>query len=238
MLIAAAVCPNPPVLIPELASGLAHDLDGLRDACETAVDRLFEAEPEVLVIVGGADGDGLAMRYQPTGSFRAYGVDLPVDLGTEDPGTAQPLPLSLLVAGWLLRDRPLRPTRIAYANGPDASAEFCVKWGRALADDHARMAMLVMGDGSARRSVQAPGHFDERAAGYDAAVAAALASADHAALAAIDATASAELMAAGRTSWQVLAGAAEASGGRFSSGLLYDEAPYGVGYFVASWLRD
>jgi hypothetical protein len=48
------------------------------------------------------------------------------------------------------------------------------------------------------------------------------------------------LGASGRACWQVLAGAATgaaASGdGKGLAGrLLYDEAPYGVGYLVASW---
>jgi aromatic ring-opening dioxygenase LigB subunit len=95
------------------------------------------------------------------------------------------------------------------------------------------VALLVMGDGSACRTVKAPGYLDERAEAYDAAVAAALGGADTAALAALDAELSAALKASGRAPWQVLAGAAE--GADVGGELLYDEAPYGVGYFVAAW---
>lgn len=90
-----------------------------------------------------------------------------------------------------------------------------------------------MGDGSACRTVKAPGYLDERAEPFDAEAARALGAADTAALAALDPGLARELQAAGRAPWQVLAGAAEGAG--LSGALLYDEAPYGVGYLVAAW---
>jgi hypothetical protein len=95
------------------------------------------------------------------------------------------------------------------------------------------VALLVMGDASACRSLKAPGYLDERAAGFDAEVARALAAADVAALEALDPALARELMASGRAPWQVLAGAAEDAG--LSGALLYEDAPYGVGYLVAAW---
>jgi hypothetical protein len=92
-----------------------------------------------------------------------------------------------------------------------------------------------MGDGSACRGVKAPGYDDPRADGYDAAVARALATADAGALLGLDPVLSDQLRVAGRAPWQVLAGAATATGGRWRGELTYDAAPYGVGYFVASW---
>ncbi|NEE05637.1 hypothetical protein G3M58_04235, partial [Streptomyces sp. SID7499] len=61
----------------------------------------------------------------------------------------------------------------------------------------------------------------------------ALGSADLDALAALDAALARELKAAGRAPWQLLGGAARDAGlvGR----LLYEDAPYGVGYTVAAW---
>ncbi|NUR92722.1 MAG: hypothetical protein HOY71_52355, partial [Nonomuraea sp.] len=41
------------------------------------------------------------------------------------------------------------------------------------------------------------------------------------------------LWVGGRPALQVLAGAA--GEGRYTGGLLFDEAPYGVGYFVGVW---
>ena len=45
-----------------------------------------------------------------------------------------------------------------------------------------------------------------------------------------------ELHVAGLPAWRVLADAAAASGVEYDADLLYDQAPYGVGYFVATWL--
>jgi hypothetical protein len=35
-LVAAAVLPHPPVIVPEIAAGAAHELDDLRLACDEA----------------------------------------------------------------------------------------------------------------------------------------------------------------------------------------------------------
>ena len=95
------------------------------------------------------------------------------------------------------------------------------------------MGLLAMGDGSACRTLKAPGYLDPRAEPFDRAVTKALADADTEALLALDPALAAELMVAGRAPWQVLAGAA---GGRYRGEVLYDEAPYGVQYAVATWL--
>jgi aromatic ring-opening dioxygenase LigB subunit len=115
----------------------------------------------------------------------------------------------------------------------DAPVGACVALGGDLARRGRRVAMLAMGDGSARRSTKAPGYLDPRAQRYDADVAASLASADAGGLARLDPALSAELMAAGRAAWQVLAGAA--GGGQFRGQLRRLAAPYGVAYLVASW---
>jgi aromatic ring-opening dioxygenase LigB subunit len=96
-----------------------------------------------------------------------------------------------------------------------------------------RVALLVMGDGSACRTVKAPGYLDDRAEAFDAAAAHALGTADPGALIALDALLAYELKAAGRAPWQVLAGAGEGAGLRGQ--LLYEDATYGVGYLVATW---
>jgi hypothetical protein len=113
----------------------------------------------------------------------------------------------------------------------DLSPALAAALGETLARDD--VALLVMGDGSARRSPAAPGYFDERAEPYDAHVARALRDADPEALLAIDPAADDALLVAGRAAWQVLAGAAR--GRTFTGDLRYDAAPYGVGYFVAVW---
>jgi hypothetical protein len=91
-----------------------------------------------------------------------------------------------------------------------------------------------MGDGSACRTLKAPGYLDERAAPYDAEVGAALGAADAHALLRLDPDLSRELLVAGRAPWQVLAGAA---GDRpvATVGLSHFAAPYGVGSHVVTW---
>jgi hypothetical protein len=227
MLIAAAVVPHPPVLVPEVAQGFSPDLDALRAACTTAVSRLYAAGADELLIVGAGPLDSLQISSQ--GSFHAYGLDLAVE-GHWDPLTQDAVPMTLpfLIAAWLLRDRPTVPVRRPVMVGEQGGAPSV---GAA-----SRQAMLVLGDGSASRTPQAPGHFDERAEAYDAAVAQALATADVKALADLDPELSRRLHVAGLPAWQVLAAAAAASGAEYDAELLYDGAPYGVGYFVATWL--
>nr|WP_238345003.1 hypothetical protein [Actinopolymorpha cephalotaxi] len=101
-----------------------------------------------------------------------------------------------------------------------------------------RVGLLVMGDGSARRDQHAPGAADPRAPKLDALVATSLGTGDLDGLRGLRPDLARELLVAGRAAWQVLAGAADAAvtaGRRLEPRLLADEAPCGVGYFVAYW---
>ncbi|MCX2971369.1 hypothetical protein WDH52_12160 [Streptomyces sp. TRM70308] len=234
MLAAAAACPCPPLLVPEVARGAAHEMDGARAACAEALDVLAAARPDRLVVVGPADPAARgAFPPGSSGSLHGFGVDLAVTLG-RGPGAERALPASLAVAAWLLEwagwdAAPVHGLGVAETLAP----ERCATTGRELAPDGERVAVLAMGDGSACRTLKAPGYFDERAAAFDAEAARALGTADTAALAALDAELGYELQSSGRASWQVLAGAAGKT--RLTGKLLYDSAPYGVGYLVASW---
>ncbi|MFE0177442.1 class III extradiol dioxygenase subunit B-like domain-containing protein [Streptomyces sp. NPDC059002] len=246
MLVAAAVCPCPPLLVPEVAAGAAPELDAARAACTDAIGVLAAARPDRLVVIGPAEQAGRGPHVQGArGSFRGFGVDLDVRLGTADPadeatdgaadaGAERELPPSLAVAGWLLgrtgwSTAPLEGLGV----GEPLAAERCIQVGGDIAARADRVALLVMGDASACRTLKAPGYLDERAAGFDAEVGRALAAADVAALKALDTELAYELKAAGRAPWQVLAGAADGAG--LSGELLYEDAPYGVGYVVAAW---
>lgn len=234
MLVAAAVCPAPPLLVPEVAAGAAAELGDARTACSDALAVLAASRPDLLVVVGPADRDHRGPYPQGArGTFRGFGVEAGVQLGTGDEGPRL-LPPSLAVGAWLLAHARWGAAPVeGLGVGEPLDTADCLEAGRALAARDARVALLVMGDGSACRTLKAPGYLDERAAAFDAAAARALGAADTAALAALDAGLAAELQAAGRAPWQVLAGAAEGAG--LDGRLLYEDAPYGVGYFVAAW---
>ncbi|MGW4423972.1 hypothetical protein [Streptosporangium sp. NPDC004631] len=220
MLVAAAVCPHPPLLIPELAGAAAPELDGLRAACAAAVRALGEGGPDAIVVVGGADRAG-TYGADAAGSLAPWGVD--VRIGDGDPV----LPLSLSVGRRLLEWEGLTASGF-HAVPFDAPAERCAALGVRLAGAAERVALLVMADGSACLTEKSPGYLDPRAAPYNAAIVGALARAE---VPDLDPRVAAELWVAGRAALQVLAGA----GGALSGEVLYDAAPYGVGYFVARW---
>ncbi|WP_427919596.1 class III extradiol dioxygenase subunit B-like domain-containing protein [Streptomyces sp. cg40] len=236
MLVAAAVCPCPPLLVPDVAAGAASEMDAARAACTDALGVLAAARPDRLVVVGPAEQSGRGPHPEGTrGSFRGFGVDLDVRLGRDGAAVSERvLPPSLAVAAWLLErtgwsDAPIEGLGV----GEPLAAERCIEVGRDIVAQAERVALLVMGDASACRTLKAPGYLDERAAPFDAEVARALGAADVPALKALDAELAYELKASGRAPWQVLAGAAE--GADLGGALLYEDAPYGVGYVVAAW---
>jgi hypothetical protein len=212
VLLAASVCPHPPLLVPEVAAGAAAELDDLRNAARAAVAALA---PHDVVVVGAAPE---TRPYDGVPDLAAY-------LG-RTPAT-DALPLALAVGRWLAPHA--RCHGIAAGATP---AEAAALGARLAADD---VALLVMGDGSARRDPKAPGYVDPRAEPYDAAVARALRDGDAAALLALDPADDDALLVAGRAAWQVLAGAA--GDGAWTGDVTYDAAPYGVGYLVATWTR-
>lgn len=249
-LVAAAVCPHPPLLVAQVGAG---EPVAARQPALAAVHRLRAANPDLVLVVGD-DPAALATGsrfYGPdaVGDFRGFGVDLRVPLGPPPPGEsatgarpradagAPPLPLSLSVGAWLLAETGWRVARQGLGVSPKVAAAAAAELGAGLAGDAGqRVALLVMGDGSARRTVKAPGALDERAEPYDQIVERALATVDVEALLGLDVGLAADLLVAGRAAWQVLAGAVRAVGAAgWTAEPLYAEAPYGVGYFVSVW---
>lgn len=228
MLTVAAVCPHPPVLFPEVAQGAATELASLRAACDRAVAVLGRSGADRLYVVGRGPAE---RRHGPEagGDLSAYGVDLRVGPGPAVLDLAATTGRRLAERGGLVPDGYLE---LDPETTPERAAALGVEWAASAE----RVALLVMGDGSARRTESSPGYVDERAIPFDDAVAEALAKADTAALAGLDVDLAGELMAAGRPAWQVLAGAA--GDAPFIGDLLAHEAPYGVGYLVATWTRD
>lgn len=234
-LVAAAVCPHPPLIVPELAGAAAPELDDLRAAADAAVARLLAADPEVILLLGAGTA---TERFGSAdhGSLRPFGLDRQVRLWKVNCAGSDRLPLSLTVGAWLVNRSGTELPRLARAVAAGASPAECAALGAELvAGADERTALLVLGDGSACRGVKAPGYDDPRAPAYDEGVAAALAGADVEALLGLDPVLSAELKAAGRAPWQVLAGAVRAAGGDWRGDVSYHQAPYGVAYFVANW---
>jgi hypothetical protein len=237
MLIAAAVCPHPPLLIPEATGALGAadpELNRLRAACRNAVAALLVGRPDLIVVAGGAERTAEFPPRTP-GRLHDFGIAFTVGADTDD---AESLPLSLTIGKWLLSEHGAPPAAwwgIASAAPP---AE-CLQLGEKLAALAPRVALLAMGDGPARRARAAPHAADPEADRYDDQVAAALAAADPGALAALDPRADRPLEIAGRAAWQVLAGAAgdEQSQHAFDAELRYRGAPFEVSYVVASWRR-
>ncbi len=220
-----ALCPHPPLLLREL-SGRVDAVPALRDACRAAVADLTSGDPAEVVVVGPADrtgriDEGLAIdvrRFGTTGPRMQPGSGLPQALGV----------------GRRLLDEAGRRDDVSFRTVSwDAGADALA----ALADDllaRPDTALLLLGDGSARRGDKAPGFLDERAFAFDDAVAHALATGDPAPLRDLDTGLAAELMVGGRSAFRLLG----LLGDRLpptAAELTHRDDPYGVSYFVARW---
>jgi hypothetical protein len=220
VIVAAALCASPPLLHPAL-TGRAAVLPELRSACAEAVARLLREGPEVIVVVGPAAATGEwdaagrldAAAFAPgaavwgPAAVSGPAVSGPAVSGSVAMGGAGTLPLSLGLGVTLLDQVGYRGVRRLFAVGPDAPTGACAALGAELAVGAGRTALLVMGDGSARRSPKAPGHLDPRAEPFDAGVEQAVRAGRLGALLELDEALARDLMATGRPAWQVLAGA-------------------------------
>jgi len=204
------------MLVPEVARGAAYELNDLRAHCDAVVRRLVaDADDAVTVLAPGAE----RKRYgaDAGGSLRGFGVDL------EAGGPDVVLGSELTIGAWLLDRAGWSGDRVY------ATVHADTRW-------NPNTPVLLLGDGSAKRSESAPGHFDERAAAYDKSIAHALAIGDASALASLDVRLGEQLWAGGVPSLVSLgASLVSAHRGVSNARLRYDEAPYGVGYFVAEW---
>jgi|SRR5215472_8183248 len=226
MIIAAALCPSPPLLMPGL-TGAACVLPELRLACEQAVAELVAADPDVVAVVGPGEQ---SMIWDA-----AARLDVPAfapGIGVAALAQVSGLPVSLGIGGWLLDQAGHAGELMLQSVASHESAERCARLGADLATAADRTGLLVLADGSACRSPKAPGYFDERSAGFDAEVERAVRTGDLGALLAIDAELASDLMATGRPAWQVLAGAL--TGERLATEIRYCDDPFGVAYLVAS----
>lgn len=225
VILAAAVCPHPPLLFREL--GGTHDaVPALREACRATV-RAAVAGADRVVLLGGAE------------VTRAWDPALPPPVhrygGPRRPAGAV-LPLSLGVGRRLLDEvgwtGAVEPVSVAW----DATSGDAEALARDLGGRSDRLAVVALGDGSACRAPTAPGLLDERAFGFDDAIADALARGDAPALLGLDPRLAQELRVLGRAVFSVLGALALARDPRDVAGeLRYRDDPFGVSYFVAHW---
>ncbi|MCS7476578.1 hypothetical protein [Umezawaea endophytica] len=226
-----AVLPHPPLLVPELVGGAVDETEPLRAACLAAARELVDSSPHWVVIAGDPSGRR-TIGPDISGTFRGYGVDVPVALSAVESTSDLALPLPALVAGWLRGAAGAMTVRVELVH-PDLPPAECFALGGELAA-RAGAAVLVLGTGSHRHGDASVGRPDDRAGPFDEGVRAALAAADPEALRGLDPALAAELGADGRAAWQVLAGLAEATGPwRCTRSELL--VPYGVGYHSAVW---
>jgi hypothetical protein len=227
--VGAAVVPSPPLLMREL-TGRQVVLPELREACAVAVGRLLAVGADVVAVVGA----GLQTApWEPDGRLNVFAWGPVLASRGAAPAPGKPgLPLALGIGAAMLDEAGYAGSRALRAVDGSASTEDCLAIGAQVAGLAPRVALLVVGDGSARSAPAAPGYFDERAEAFNASAQAALRDGDMAALARLDAGLAAELLATGRAAWQVLAGAVGA-GRRAPGDVLYADAPFGVSYLVA-----
>ncbi len=217
--------PCAPALVPEVGTGLDAELGdvraavasvlGVRDIVKQSIADSSDP-PHRLVLVGPGP---TSAAYGPgdRGSFAGFGVDLDVTL--RGAGGSAAMPSALAVGAYFART-----AARAWAIGPDG--------GTPDIREDGPTTLVVLGDGSARRTEKAPGYLDERAADYDEAVRAAIGSGDPARLAALDPQLGADLLAAGAPVWHAVAPLLDRT---FHAEVRYAGDPFGVEYFVALW---
>jgi len=228
---AVAFCPQPPLLVPQLAAGAAGELAALRVSCAAAIGCVAGTGRQ-LVLLGAGE---FSRSYSPLarGSLAGYGVPIEAHLGAATCVGALELPLSLTIGAWLVSDvLGPRSGAVGFSVGPDFLAGRAAVELLALAESE-DVALLVMGDGSPRRGATAPGYLDPRAVPFDDTVVDALRRGDAAALASLDPDLGEAVLSAGVPVWR--AAGQLLDGGSYDAKVLYADDPYGVGYFVAVW---
>ena len=225
MLSAISIVPSAPVLVPELASGAAAELADLTAAVQSAAQVL----PSRWVAVGVGPQDA-HVRSAAVGTFAGYGADIRVTFAPDRTGEVRPLPLCALIAGWLRGTANPEAAVEVRIYADDLAPEVAVERGRALRDELDAapdpVGVLVVADGANTLTPAAPGGFDPDSVARQAQWDDALATGDVATLAGLSGV-------LGRVGYQVLAGLA---GPDPKATELYRGAPYGVGYFVGTWI--
>lgn len=227
MLTAIALVPSAPVLVPELATGAAAELQDLSAAAAKAAAEL----PSRWFVVGVGASDNV-IGPGTVGTFGGYGVDVRVSLSERADGAApKPLPLCALVAGWVRTTYAPSASAEVWVYAADHTPDAALARGRALrAEADAApepVGVLVVADGANTLTASAPGGYDPESIPMQAALDDALAAGD------TDALTRLPDGIVGRVAFQVLAGLLGTS--PWQARELYRGAPYGVGYTVEAW---
>lgn len=228
VLVAAAIVPSAPVLVPELvgaAGGVADEMADVRKAVCTAAAAL----PDRWIAIGTGAADAV-WSPQTAGTFAGFGVDVEVTLSPGAQGFAD-LPLCALIAGWVRGQvRPEARVEVrsyATSHPPEAALALGRELRAEIDGGSEPVGVLVVADGANTLTPAAPGGYDPAAVAVQAAVDDAIAAGDTATLSSLPAA------VLGRVAFAVLAGLVEPAP-RAAKGL-YRGAPYGVGYSVGVW---
>jgi hypothetical protein len=255
VIIAAAICPGAPLLVPGLAPSLAARLPGLLDSCAAAIAPLADAE-RVLVLCsrqlgaqpgGSSDHTVIHEPGTPVSSAPLTGTQFSAHFASWLPGaaaadgdpegrsTAAVPGVGVVVGAALLAAAGIDvPTTAVEVGSADAPVQPVIDAGLHSPDP---VGLLVIADGSAARGPDSPVGGHAAAKDLDESLARALAAGSPTALsAAITAarpladtvrfTAAPALSALARATMATPPTRAE---------LMFDSAPLGVGYLVASW---
>jgi hypothetical protein len=227
VLTAIALVPSAPVLVPELATGAAAELQDL----SAAVAQALAGMPDRWFVVGVGASDTV-IGPGTVGTFGGYGVDVRVSLSEQARGAApKVLPLCALVAGWVRTTYAPSASAEVWVYAADHTVDAALARGRALrAEADAApepVGVLVVADGANTLTAAAPGGYHPDSIPAQAALDDALAAGD------VDALTRLPDGIVGRVAFQVLSGLLGTS--PWQARELYRGAPYGVGYTVESW---
>lgn len=209
----------------------------------TPTESVFRAAGAPGRVPASAPGQGLpeAVRARPgqattSPAEAASGGDW-LDRRDLPPGQLAELPLSLAIAAWLLGLEALTrqlPRVAAFGVPASMDAAPAVATGRALARavrPGQDVGLLVLADLSARRTPRAPAAFHPAAEEFDRRIGDAIRKAEIARVLEADAGLAAELRVGGMAALWLLVGALEGAG-QLRGEVLYEAAPFGVGYLV------
>lgn len=224
VLVAVAIVPSAPVLVPELAGAAAVETADLREAVLRAAATL----PERCIALGVGPRDQI--WDSAAGTFAGYGVDVRVSLSPGARDGAE-LPLCALIAGWIRgQARPDAHVQVRVAPASLTNQEALAR-GRRLRADLDSLAeplgVLVVADGCHTLTPTAPGGHDPASVAVQEALDDALAAGDTAVLQALPDS------VLGRVAFATLAGLAEP--GPHGTEEFYRGAPFGVGYYAGVW---